>query len=128
MPQFGGFKGKIIDDDGTPFNQVMIRVTHPSLQGFQGCATDEDGCWIIPFLPTGFNFVVEAYHPQRGYSRQLADNKYGEETEVNFWWDWDKSKKDFPPLPECDKTEIYVPWEFCPSCGKRMPHCQTIEV
>ena len=127
MSAGGGFHGFIQDSDHKPVRQVMIRVTGGPLAGFQGAATGDDGRWCIPYLPTGNNYIVEAYHPTLGYSRTLADLKFGEDVEVAFTL-WYSDRVDFPALPEREERELPVPWEFCPSCGKRMPPCNTMTV
>jgi hypothetical protein len=62
----GGLQGKISDEAGQPVIGAMIQVTGPSLQGFQGAATDINGQYTIPSLPVGSNYQVKVEAP--GYN------------------------------------------------------------
>lgn len=55
----GALTGKITDDAGQPIPGAIIRVEGPSLQGFQGAATDVEGVYRVPFLPVGKNYSVK---------------------------------------------------------------------
>lgn len=62
----GGMQGKITDEAGQPVIGAMIQVSGPSLQGFQGAATDTQGQYVIPFLPVGKGYQVKVEAP--GYN------------------------------------------------------------
>lgn len=64
--QGGGLQGKISDEAGQPVIGAMIQVTGPTLQGFQGAATDTNGQYTIPSLPVGSNYQVKVEAP--GYN------------------------------------------------------------
>lgn len=62
----GAMQGRIVDEAGQPVIGAMIQVSGPSLQGFQGAATDTTGQYVIPFLPAGKNYQVKVEAP--GYN------------------------------------------------------------
>jgi len=64
--QGGGLQGKVTDEAGQPVIGATIQVSGPSLQGFQGTATDVNGQYVIPFLPVGKNYQVKVEAP--GYN------------------------------------------------------------
>jgi hypothetical protein len=62
----GAMQGRIVDESGQPVIGAMIQVSGPSLQGFQGAATDTTGQYVIPFLPAGKDYQVKVEAP--GYN------------------------------------------------------------
>ena len=62
----GGLQGRVVDEAGQPVVGATIQVKGPSLQGFQGAATDLNGKYIIPFLPVGQGYEVKVEAP--GYN------------------------------------------------------------
>jgi hypothetical protein len=56
----GSLQGKIVDEVGQPIPGVLVQLSGPSLQGFLGGATDADGQYLIPYVPTGRGYEVKA--------------------------------------------------------------------
>ena len=58
----GALSGRVTDESGQPVAGAIITVTGSLLQGPRGAATDVDGNFLIPYLPTGddYSLKVEA--------------------------------------------------------------------
>ncbi len=81
----GGLQGRITDEAGEPVIGATIQVTGPSLQGFQGAATDSEGLYRIPFLPVGSGYSVKVEAP--GYNTMIRkgfDVSLGTTISLNF--------------------------------------------
>ncbi len=78
-----GLHGCVTDQGGSALPNVLIKVTGPRLQGFQGAATGQDGRFCVPFLPVGLYAVrceTEGYAVE---TRHLALS-LGEDADLSF--------------------------------------------
>ena len=106
----GALQGKISDEAGQPVIGAMIQVTGPTLQGFQGAATDTNGQYAIPHLPVGQNYQVKVEAP--GYNsviRKGIDIPLGMTISLPFVLSQGKTEivvTAAAPLIDVKKTEI----------------------
>jgi hypothetical protein len=54
----GSLEGRVVDQTGQPVLGALVQVAGPSLQGYEGGATDSSGQYTIPFLPPGSDYQV----------------------------------------------------------------------
>ena len=95
-----GIAGMVYDSTGKPVIGAMIKVTGPKLAGFQGAATGADGRYVIPFLPVGQAYQVEAEAPGLGYAVRTVDLELDKTSEVDLTLDPARTAPPEPPEPE----------------------------
>ena len=68
----GAISGKVKDEAGRPIAGASVVVTSAQLQGPRTQASDEDGDFLIPYLPPGADYSVNIQ--AQGYNRVVQSN------------------------------------------------------